>query len=126
MYDYNVLQQVKESLYYYNEDQIVLTTEMMVEGKVITETRLFISLHERYVHNLKKRVLEPFLDNENFRRAIKDYDTEGFRTYDKRIRSDVEFLIKNMMTKFGYTKQGANEVCIYVIDSNLAGKFKEL
>ncbi len=192
MYDYNVLQQVKESLYYYNEEQIAqdiknyisavnfeigstakciftgevlditnaylesienrlfianadqrrreimrtdvlkeyttnaLTTEMMVEGKVITETRLFISLHERYVHNLKKRVLEPFLDNENFRRAIKDYDTEGFRTYDKRIRSDVEFLIENMMTKFGYTKKGANEVCIYVIDSNLAAKFKEL
>ncbi len=192
MYDYNVLQQVKESLYYYNEDQIeldiknyisavnfeigstakciftgeilditnaylesienrlfianadqrrreimrtdvlkeyttnALTTEMMVEEKQITETRLFISLHERYVHNLKKRVLEPFLDNENFRGAIKDYDTEGFRTYDKRIRSDVEFLIKNMMTKFGYTKQGANEVCIYVIDSNIAGKFKEL
>ncbi|MCP4118532.1 MAG: serine protein kinase PrkA [Desulfobacteraceae bacterium] len=191
MYDYNVLQQVKESLYYYNEERIALdiknyisavnfeigstakciftgdvlditnaylesienrlfianadqsrreimrtdvlkeyttnalTTEMMVEGKEITDTRLFNSLHERYVHNLKKRVLEPFLDNENFRRAIKDYDTEGFRTYDKRIRSDVEFLINNMMSKFGYTKQGANEVCIYVIDSNLAGKFKD-
>jgi hypothetical protein len=75
------------------------------------------------VHNLKKRVLEPFLENENFRSAIKDYDTEGFKTYDKRIRSDVEFLINNMMVKFNYTEQGANEVCIYVIDSNLAGKF---
>ena len=189
MYDYNVLQQVKESLYYYNEERIAmdvknyisavnfeigstakciftgevlditnaylesienrlfvsnadqkrreimridvlkeyttnaLTLEMMVEGKDITETRLFNSLHERYVHNLKKRVLEPFLDNDNFRRAIKDFDTEEFKTYDRRIRSDVEFLIKNMMVKFGYTKQGANEVCIYVIDSNLAGKF---
>ena len=189
MYDYNVLQQVKESLYYYNEERIALdvknyisavnfeigstakclftgevlditnaylesienrlfaanvdqqrreimridvlkeyttnalSVEMMVEGKDITDTRLFSSLHERYVHNLKKRVLEPFLDNENFRSAIKDYDTEGFKTYDKRIQSDVEFLIKNMMVKFNYTEQGANEVCIYVIDSNLAGKF---
>ncbi len=189
MYDYNVLQQVKESLYYYNEDRIALdvknyisavnfeigstakclftgevlditnaylesienrlfaanvdqqrreimridvlkeyttnalSVEMMVEGKDITDTRLFNSLHERYVHNLKKRVLEPFLDNENFRSAIKDYDTEGFKTYDRRIRSDVEFLINNMMVKFNYTEQGANEVCIYVIDSNLAGKF---
>jgi len=191
MYDYNVLQQVKESLYYYNEERITmdiknyisainfeigstakclftgellditnaylesienrlfianadqkrreimridvlkeyttnaLSVEMMVEGKKLTETRLFNSLYERYVHNLKKRVLEPFLENDNFRRAIKDFDTEGFKTYDKRIRSDVEFLINNMMAKFGYTKQGANEVCIYVIDSNLAAKFKE-
>lgn len=190
MYDYNVLQQVKESLYYYNEEQITLdiknyisavnfeldstvsciftgeplnvtnellesienrlfadnitaarraemrsdtlkeyttnalTREIMIEEKDITETRLFQSLHERYVHNLKKRVLEPFLDNENFSRGIKDFDTSDFKSYDKRIRSDVEFLIGNMVSKFGYTQQGAKEVCIYVIDSNLASKFK--
>ncbi|MBF0200949.1 MAG: serine protein kinase PrkA [Desulfamplus sp.] len=190
MYDYNVLQQVKESLYYYNEDQIAkdiknyisavnfevdstgrciftgdllqvtneflesienrlfadtiapgkrqeirndvlkeyttnaLTREIMIEGKDITVTRLFESLHERYVYNLKKRVLEPFLGNENFSRAIKDFDTSEFKSYDKRIKSDVEFLINNMVNKFGYTHQGAKEVCIYVIDSNLAGKFK--
>ncbi|SMC69066.1 putative serine protein kinase, PrkA [Desulfocicer vacuolatum DSM 3385] len=190
MYDYNVLQQVKESLYYYNEEQIAkdiknyisaltfelgaqgkclftgeeihvtesflssiesrlftegitmerrmemrsdvlnqyttyaLPREMMVEEKDITETKLFLSLYERYVYNLKKRVLEPFLSNENFRRAIRDFDTADFKTYDKRIRSDVKFLIKNMADKFEYTEQGAKEVCIYVIDSNLAGKFK--
>ena len=190
MYDYNVLQQVKESLYYYNEEQITLdiknyisavnfeldsnatciftheplyvtnellesienrlfadnisaarraemradtlkeyttnalTREIMIEEKDVTETRLFESLHERYVHNLKKRVLEPFLGNENFSRGIKDFDTSDFKSYDKRIRSDVEFLIGNMVSKFGYTQQGAKEVCIYVIDSNLASKFK--
>ncbi len=190
MYDYNVLQQVKDSLYYYNEDQIsrdikhyisavnfeidssakciftgeeiqvtheflesienrlfaekidlikrqqmrkdvlkeytanALTREIMIEGKDITKTKLFDSLHERYIHNLKKKVLEPFLDNENFSRAIKDFDTTEFKTYDRRLKSDVEFLINNMIEKFGYTKQGASEVCIYVIDSNLAVKFK--
>ena len=190
MYDYNVLQQVKESLYYYNEEQIArdikhyisavnfekdsiakclftgerlhvtqaflesienrlfvestdvgrrevmrndvlkeyttiaLTQEIMIAGKDISETRLFGTLHERYVHNLKKRVLEPFLGNENFRRAIKDFETQDFKTYDKRIKSDVEFLMNNMVKKFSYTKQGAREVCIYVIDSDLAGKFK--
>jgi len=190
MYDYTVLQQVKESLYYYNEEKIstdiknyisavnfelgssvpcfftkeplnvteeflesienrlfaedfdkkrrhtmrmdvlkqyttnALSGEMMIEGKDISQTRLFLSLHERYVHNLKKRVLEPFLKNENFRRAIKDFESDQFRTYDKRIKSDVNFLISNMMKKFNYTRQGANEVCIYVIDSDLAGKFK--
>ena len=190
MYDYNVLQQVKESLYYYNEEQIAkdiknyisaltfemdseakclftgeeihvteafltaiesrlfaenitkakrldmrndvlnqytthgLPREIMIEGKNITETRLFLSLYERYVYNLKKRVLEPFLNNENFRRAIRDFDGSDFKTYDKRIRSDVKFLINNMVSKFQYTEQGAKEVCIYVIDSDLAAKFK--
>ncbi|MGD9733284.1 MAG: serine protein kinase PrkA [Desulfamplus sp.] len=190
MYDYNVLQQVKESLYYYNEEQISkdiknyisavnfeigssekcfftkellnitdqflesienrlsadtltaakrqemrhdilkeyttnsLTREIMIEGKAISETKLFAALYDRYVHSLKKRVLEPFLGNENFSRAIKDFDTPDFKTYDNRIKTDVEFLINNMVSKFGYTHQGAKDVCIYVIDSNLATKFK--
>ncbi|MFA5902610.1 MAG: serine protein kinase PrkA [Desulfobacula sp.] len=190
MYDYSVLQQVKESLYYYNEEQIAkdiknyisaitneidsvirciftkeeihvteaflesienrllssnmdkkrrhdirndvlkeyttrtLTHEIMIEEKNITETRLFESLYDRYVHNLKKRVLEPFIENENFRNAIKDFDTEKFKTHDKRIKKDVKFLIDNLCKKFGYTIQGANEACIYVIDNDLANKFK--
>ena len=190
MYDYSILQQVKEALYYYNEDQIgkdiknyisavnnefnsvirciftheeihvtdaflesienrllsenmekdrrqeirndvlkeyttrTLTHEMMIEKKSISETRLFASLYERYVHNLKRRVLEPFIDNENFRNAIKDFDTDKFRTHDKRIKRDVKFLIENLSEKFGYTIQGANEACIYVIDNDLANKYK--
>lgn len=189
MYDYSILQQVKEALYYYNEDQIAkdiqnyisavtnefnsiikciftkeeihvteaflesienrllaenadkkrrqemredvlkefttltLSHEIMIEGKDITDTRLFQSLYDRYVHNLKKRVLEPFVDNENFRNAIKDYDTENFKAHDKRIKKDVKFLMDNLASKFGYTQQGANEVCIYVIDNDLANKF---
>jgi predicted Ser/Thr protein kinase len=190
MYDYSILQQVKESLYYYNEDQIgkdiknyisavtneldsivkclftkeklhvtqellesienrllsedldkkrreeirtdvlkeyttrTLTHEIMIEGKEIEQTRLFASLYDRYVHNLKKRVLEPFLGNENFRNAIKDFDTEKFKSHDKRIKKDVTFLLDNLVTKFEYTIQGANEACIYVIDNGLANKFK--
>ncbi len=190
MYDYSILQQVKEALYYYNEDQIAkdiknyisavtneldsvvnciftkeeihvteaflesienrliaenmevkrreeirmdvlkeyttrtLSHEIMIDGKDILETRLFQSLYERYVHNLKKRVLEPFVDNENFRNAIKDFETEKFKTHDKRIKRDVTFLMDNLSSKFGYTRQGANETCIYVIDNDLANKFK--
>jgi predicted Ser/Thr protein kinase len=189
MYDYTVLQEVKEALYYYNEEQIAreiqnylfavnfetgvsvtnrftgekleisdaffealenrllgpgadlykrlafrqetqkeyasttLTQEIMAEGKPLTETALYEAMHERYVHNLKGKALDPFLENENFRRAIKDLDTPAFKTYDKRIRSDVAFLIGNLCSKFHYTKHGAKEVCIYVIDSDLARKF---
>jgi hypothetical protein len=100
-----------------------LTQELLVESKTITDTSLYHSLHERYVYHLKERVLEPFLDNQNFRRAIKDYGSDDFRTYDKRIREDVTFLINNLCDKFGYTEQGAREVCIYVIDQDLAAEF---
>jgi energy-coupling factor transporter ATP-binding protein EcfA2 len=191
MYNYLVLQEVKESLYYYNESQIsrdiqhylfslnfepgteekcpftgervaitedfwvaveyrllgsdgldserrrsfrsgvqkeyasvALAQEVMVEGRPLTETKLFHSLHERYVHNLKQRVLDPFLKNENFRRAIMDYGMENYKTYDQRIREDVSYLLKNLEDRFGYTPKGAREVCVYVIDQELADKFK--
>ena len=80
-------------------------------------------MRDRYVYNLKEKVLDPFLENDNFRRAIKDYNEEGFKTYDKRIRDDVGYLINNLCEKYRYTDQGAKEVCMYVIDSDLAKKF---
>jgi len=189
MYDYTILQEVKESLYYYNEEQIAteiqnylfainfsvgsvetctytgekltitdeflesierrllgakatsdqrttfrkasqkeyttrtLTQEIMVEGLPITESKIFQSMHDRYVYNLKEKVLDPFLKNENFRRAIKDYNDEEFKTYDKRIRDDVGYLIGNLREKYRYADQGAKEVCMYVIDNDLAKKF---
>jgi predicted Ser/Thr protein kinase len=189
MYNYTILQEVKESLYLYNDEQIsrdiqnylfsinfeigseatcsftgekikiteeffesiesyllgpradkdkrvafrrdaqneyasrTLTQEIMLEGMPITDTALYRSLHDRYVYHLKEKVLDPFLENENFRRAIKDYNKNAFKTYDKRIRDDVEYLISNLCKKSLYTEQGAKEVCMYVIDMDLAKKF---
>ncbi len=189
LYNYTVLQEVKESLYYYNEENIsreiqnylfavnfdtgqtqkcsftgdeleitedffeaverrvlganalkgqrvafrkeiqnqyasrTLTQEMLLDGKSISETQLYESFHQRYIHNLKENVLDPFLKNDNFRNAVKDYATESFKSYDKRIREDVSMLIKNLTSKYGYTEQGAKEVGIYVIDSDLATAF---
>jgi predicted Ser/Thr protein kinase len=188
MYDYTVLQEVKESLYYYNEDQIAReimnylfainfesnTTvtctytgekldisedffstveyrllgrgvshlqrvefrreaqreyisrtlqQILIEGRNVTATDIFKELRERYVHNLKEKVLDPFLENENFRRAIKDLDEADFQTYDRKIREDVAYLIGNLKSKYHYTRQGAKEVSLYVIDNDLAKKF---
>ncbi|MEN8188705.1 MAG: serine protein kinase PrkA [Thermodesulfobacteriota bacterium] len=186
MYNYGVLNEVKEALYYYNEEQIsreiqnymfavnfepdtaetcgytgdvltidepfferleekllsdvslaqsfrvsvqkeyasvTLTQEILRDGLEITETSLYHDLHDRYVFNLKEKVLEPFLKNENFRRAVKDFDEEAFKTYDARIRNDVRFMIRNLQKKFNYTRKGAREICIYVIDNNLAKVF---
>ncbi|WP_303721518.1 serine protein kinase PrkA [Malonomonas rubra] len=189
MYNYTIMQEIKESLYYYNEEQIArdlknyifavnfekdtqvtcvytgdrikvgedfyapiearlfnndidrerlmifrkgiqkeyasrtLTQELRLEGKDMTETKLYQDLHERYVHHLKEKVLEPFLKNENFRRGIKDFGSEDFKTYDNRIRTDVTFLMDNLCEKFEYSKLGAKEVCIYLIDNELVQKF---
>lgn len=189
MYDYTILEEVKESLYDYNEEQVArdiqnylfainfevgttqachytgdrleitddylkgielrllgagvtdrgraefrhetqrvyasrtLTQEIMLDGRVLGETALFKDLRERYVFNLKQKVLDPFLENENFRQAIKDFGTETYKTFDKRIQQDVDFLIDNLCRKRGYTQLGAKDVCIYVIDNNLAQKF---
>ena len=188
MYNYTVLQEVKESLYYYNEEQIAhdivnyifavnfepgtvefceftkekveitdaffrrieerlripetsatsfrasvqktyttlaLPQEMLRDGLTIEETSLFLHLYEKSIHTLKEKVLEPFLKNENFRRAVKDYNTEEYRTYDKKIRTDVTFLMRNLQKKHRYSRQGAKEICIYVIDNNLAEQFSE-
>lgn len=190
MYNYTVLQEVKESLYYYNEEQIskdiqhymfavnfeigsevlctftgeklnitgdffdsienrllgakadrdkrlifrkdtqkeytsnTLTQEMMLRKLPVTETSLYKGLHERYVYNLKEKVLDPFLENENFRNAIKEYGKDSFKTYDRKIQDDVLFLIRNLCARYRYTEKGANEVCMYVIDNDLAKKFR--
>ncbi len=192
MYNYTVLQEVKESLYYYNKEKIsrdiqnyifalnfdigtvqkceftgeqleiteqflerienrllgpdvdtkervnfreetqkrytskTLTQEILFEGRPIHRTELFQSLHERYVYHLKERVLDPFLKNENFRRAIKDYNGKDFKTYDKRVREQVNYMIKNLTQKYNYAEQGAKEVCIYVIDSDIAKGFSAI
>ncbi len=189
MYDYNILQEVKEALYFYNEEQIsrnlqnyifavsfepgsvetckytkdrleiseewfeniearllgsgqdkgkhylfrkdiqktytsrTLTQEVMMEGRKLTETALYQDLRERYIYNLKEKVLDPFLKNENFRRAIKDYDKEDFKTYDNKIQEDVTLLMNNLYSHYNYSKKGAQEICIYVIDNDLAKKF---
>ena len=185
LYNYTVLQEVKESLYYYNKEQIskdILNylfainfeigstekclytgdkldiTEEFLEGieerilgkkmemeqskdfrertqkeyttsvlsnqtNEILQTKVYGSLYDRYIYNIKEKALDPFLKNENFRRAIKDIGKKDFKTYDKRIQTDVQYLIKNLCIKFAYSEQGAREVCIYVIDNDLAKKY---
>ncbi len=189
MYNYTILQEVKEALYYFNEEQIekeiknylfainfesgsqvvcpytgdhldvgedlfaaierclvssssdtqtrlrfrkstqkqyasqALTQELILAGRTLEETKLYHSLHERYVHYLKEKVLDPILKNDNFRRAIKDLEGENFRTYDKKVRDDVTFLINNLCERFSYTRQGAREVALYLIDNKISDVF---
>lgn len=190
LYDYNVLQEIKESIYYYNEQQIFrdlqnyicclsydtgetivcdytgdritvsddfmngfesillgkgrndsylkqfrddirqeyikscIAQEIRVQGKVITQTKLFKSLFEKYTDNLKQNALVPYKNNDNFRRAIQDYNTKNFKSYDARMKRDILMLLKNLRNKFGYTENGAIEVSLYAIDKKLVEKYE--
>ncbi len=94
-------------------------------GKKITETELFQELFASYARSLKERVLEPFLKNDNFRQAIKCFRTDDFKTFDTRLKEHIVHMIKNLVEKFGYTEQGAKEICLYVIDQKLVEKFSK-
>lgn len=100
-----------------------LSQELLLENKKITETQQFQSLFDKYINNLKENVLEPYLNNDNFRRAILDFGTNSFNAYDKRLKQDVTLLLKNLQEKFKYTEEGARQVCIYALDKNLAEKY---
>ena len=189
LYDYNILQEIKEALYNYNREEIskdimnymfainfeigskekcsytgvdvevtedffnkienrlirgakaaskvkyreyiqkeytskTLSYEIGVEGKDIKETNLYNLLLQKYQYSLKEDVLNPLIENDNYRNAIKDYDLPVFKTYDKKIRSDVKFFIKNLKRKYGYSENGAKQVSLYVIDNNIPKKFQ--
>jgi len=189
MYDYNVLQEVKEAIYSYNENHIskdiqnylfainfengeeirnpytgdvlnineeifrdfemiflgtrstvrerrsfradihsqyiakTLSQEINLQGKNILETEQHQALFEKYTRNLKENALAPYLNNENFRRAIQDYNTDAFKTYDNRLRRDVKLLINNLTSKFKYTLESAKQVSLYVLDKKLTDKY---
>ena len=101
----------------------VLSKELPDKNKKLQKTKLFDDLYQRYIFNLKEKSLEPFIGNKNLRRAIKDQNNEKFKTYNKKIRDDVNYLISNLIEKYNYSKQGACKICIYVLDNNLAEKY---
>lgn len=184
-YDYVVLGEVKESLYFYNKDKIVenilhylfsvnydpgskvrckytgkdveVTVEnlklmslfftgrsSMGDGETIKyakenqqkyaeliaqepngdikQSELFLELLSSYEKNLKEKALQPFIKNESFREAVKSFGTPEFNTFDTRLREHVEHMV-GKLKNFGYTEQGAKEICLYVIDQKLADKF---
>lgn len=105
---------------------VALPQEMNVEGRSIDETELYKHLFNLYTRYVKEHVLDSWAENENFRRAIKDYGTRGFESYDERIQEGIKFLLKNLREKYDYTEEGARIVSIYALDKNLAKLFAEM
>ncbi len=90
----------------------------------LTETELFRSIHERYGRSLKENVLDPFIQSENFRRAVGDFMTDAFHSYDHRVQNEVAALMRNLGSNFRYSPKTAKEICQYVIDKKLVEAFK--
>jgi predicted Ser/Thr protein kinase len=95
------------------------------EGKNldIQKTELFKDIYGSYVVRLKEGALDPFLKNESFKEAIKVYGTEVFKTFDTRIKESVSLMVGKLCKLYGYTEQGAKEVCIYALDNDIVDQF---
>ncbi len=118
----------KTTLAYAQEIQqryvIVMAQELQGPGgKLITETELYLELFNSYVGNLKEKTLQPFLKNESFRDAVKSFKTAEFNTFETRTKEYVDYMIRNLINKFGYIEQGAKEIFLHVVDNKLAEKF---
>lgn len=111
-----------DTLKFANETQKKYAITVAKGGRLI-DTDLYNDFFAAYVKNLKEKVLMPFVKNVNFREAIKVFGTNELETFDTRLREHIVSMIGNLVSKFGYTEQGAKEVCLYIIDKNLAEKF---
>ena len=96
-----------------------LAQEIRIDGREMEETTLFIKLMNRYKRSLKKNALMPFVENENFRRALLEYGSSSFTNYDSRLKHSITHLIKNLINKYGYEQKGAIQVTIYLIDNKI-------
>lgn len=100
-----------------------LSREIKLDGKAITETTQYKSLYDKYVRNLKENALTLYADNQNFRRAILDFGSQSFNSYDERLKRDINRLLSNLKKKFGYTAEGARQACLYILDKNIIKKY---
>ncbi len=97
--------------------------EMQAAGNAITETVVYKDVHELYMKNLRENIIQPFIKYTAFESAIKDYGTAKFEVYDTRTRDEVKFLIKNLITRFNYSQNGACQVCLYALHNHISEKF---
>ncbi|MCT4640275.1 MAG: hypothetical protein N4A72_21435 [Bacteroidales bacterium] len=101
-----------------------LTIDIKINNIPISDTEQFQKLIKLYRKNLKENSLNNYINNNNFRRAVIDYDKPAFMSYDKQIRTDVNTLIRNMRKEFKYSLKGAQQIVAYVFDNRLFNQFK--
>jgi len=100
-----------------------LAKEIKLDGKQITATKQYQYLFDKYTRNIKENALSPYIDNDNFRRAVIDYNTIAYKNYTGKLKQDVSRLITMLKTKYHYTEKGAVQVTIYALDKKIWDKF---
>ncbi len=104
---------------------IMSLQEMQVGDGDIKKTAVYNELYNSYIKNLRENIFQPFLEYTSFESAIKEFGTKKFEVYDNRTKEQVKFLIKNLITKFHYSEEGACQVCLYVLNNKVAESFHE-
>ena len=102
-----------------------LGREIKVEGKHITKTKQYLEMFAAFTRTARERILEPYVSNPNFRLAIKEFGSDDFLKYDRKIRDRVELLFRNLKQKYKYEVDCARVACLYVLDNKLVEKFSE-
>ncbi|MFH1195061.1 MAG: serine protein kinase PrkA [bacterium] len=97
--------------------------EMQVSDLHVTDTVIFKDLYGSYMKNLREHIFQPFLQYTSFENALKEYGTPKFEVFDNKTKEQVRFLITNLIKKFKYSKEGAIQVCLYVLNNKVAEKF---
>lgn len=109
-----------------NQKEFITSTlagEIKLKGVQIERTKQFMKLIEKYTRSIKENALAPYTENENFRRAIMDFDDTAFKNYPEKLKNDVTRLINNLMKSYNYTQTGAMQVAVYAIDKKIWEKF---
>jgi predicted Ser/Thr protein kinase len=90
----------------------------------IKETDLYKRLIEKYSKNLKEYSIVPLMDPDGLEaRAIKEFDTPEFDSYDRKVKDNVNSLMSGLQTKFGYTAEGAKKISCYLLDKELPSRY---
>jgi len=115
--------------------------EVKLQNKPLEETELFQKLYTSYVQNIQKNSLEPFVKNENYKRALQDFDKPEFSSYDEKIQKSITNLIRKLTSYYrSYYKERYNVqdlsdeeitrralfIARYVIEKDLQVKYKNI
>jgi hypothetical protein len=100
-----------------------LSYEIKLLKKEIKDTKLYAALFEKYTRNLKENALANYSQNDNFRRALLDFGTTGYNSYDNLVKNTISRMVNNLKCKFSYNSEGARQMALYVIDKKLDKKY---
>lgn len=102
-----------------------LSQEIGLEGKSLAETKLFRRVYDMWIKQVLATALDKYADSDQFRQAVKDYDTPMFATHDEKIILVITRMIKKMISDYGYDSEEAKHIVLYVLDKGLNQRFRQ-